>query len=101
MSYKAPITEAAIEQYGDEREQMFEYVASIADRNYPIEVNRWEHFSLIGIEVILTDDKLAHYGSLQDIARGAVEDWFLRNVEPIGEDRVRFEFSIDTEVEFD
>jgi hypothetical protein len=99
MSYKAPITEAAIEKYGNQREQMYEYVASAANRNYPIEVNRWEKGSFIGIEVILTDDRLGHYGTLQDIARGAVEDWFLRDVEPIDENRVRFEFSIDTEVE--
>jgi hypothetical protein len=99
MSYKTPITEAAIEKHGEEREEMFSYVSSLATRNYRLEAKRWEHHSLIGIEVILTDDRLGHYGTLQDIARGAVEDWFLRDVEYVGEEKVRFEFSIDTEVE--
>jgi len=92
-----PLEEAAIERYGEQRDEMLEYVADASNRNYPIEATAWTHHHLVGIEVILTNDRLAHYGTLQDMARGAVDDWFLRDVEPIGDRKVRYEFSIDTD----
>ena len=96
----APVTEVAIEKYGDERQKMYNYVQDCSERGYPVEVEKWEKGSLIGIEVILNDDRLAHFGTLQDISRGAIENWFLRDLEPVGDNKVRIEFCIDTDIDF-
>lgn len=99
MSVQTPHIEAIESVYGSERDKVYDHVKTIHESegcDYGIEsVSKFNSRCFVGFEVVVSG-KVSLSGTLQDIVRGAYDDWFVREVEPV-DNGVRYEMLYDHE----